>query len=93
MGIRTLLLHSESDNVYTCLVTVQKGDSLEHNGLRIKAADDIPIYHKIAKVLIKAGDEVYKYGEPIGYASRDIAPGEHVHVHNLESARGRGDKQ
>jgi len=34
-----------------------------------------------------------KYGEPIGIATRDIRSGQHVHVHNLESARGRGDKE
>ena len=75
------------------MAAVAKGDSLEYDGTRITAANDVPVYHKIAKVLIKAGDEVYKYGESIGIASKDIHPGEHVHVHNLESARGRGDRQ
>ena len=32
-----------------------------------------------------------KYGEEIGVASRAIAAGNHVHVHNLDSMRGRGD--
>ena len=32
-----------------------------------------------------------KYGQPIGRATAAIAPGEHVHVHNIESLRGRGD--
>ena len=91
--MQTLLLHSEKDNVYTCMAAVKKGDSLKHDGIRITAASDVPVYHKIAKVFVKAGDEVFKYGEPIGIASRDIHPGEHVHVQNLESARGRGDKQ
>jgi altronate dehydratase small subunit len=38
------------------------------------------------------GDSIIKYGEVIGVATREIAPGQHVHVHNLESRRGRGDK-
>jgi len=91
--VRTLLLHSETDSVFTCMTAVKKGEELEHNGAAIRAASDIPVYHKIAKVFVKAGDEVYKYGEPIGRASADIHPGEHVHVHNVESSRGRGDKQ
>lgn len=42
---------------------------------------------------IKKGEYCYKYGEVIGDATEDIHPGDHVHVHNLESTRGRGDKQ
>ena len=90
--MRTLLLHSEKDSVFTCMAAVKKSDSLECDGTKITAVNDVPVYHKIAKVFVKAGDEVFKYGEPIGTASKDIHPGEHVHVHNVESARGRGDK-
>jgi len=75
------------------MTAVKKGDALEHDGLTITAANDVPVYHKIAKVFVKAGDEVYKHGEPIGTASRDIHAGEHVHTHNVESVRGRGDKR
>ena len=39
--------------------------------------------HKYARVAISAGAAVIKYGMPIGHAVVDIAPGEHVHVHNL----------
>jgi altronate dehydratase small subunit len=42
-------------------------------------------------VAIGKGDDVVKYGEIIGRATADIAKGEHVHVHNIESLRGRGD--
>jgi len=90
--MHSLLLYSEKDSVFTCMVPVNKGDSLEYSGIKITAANDVPAYHKIARVFVKAGGEVYKYGEPIGTASIDIHPGDHVHVHNLESVRGRGDK-
>ena len=63
--MHTLLLHSEKDTVFTCMAAVKKGDNLEQNGIKITAVNDIPVYHKIAKVFIKAGDEVYKFGEPI----------------------------
>lgn len=52
---------------------------------------DIPFGHKIAIAPIAQGERVMKYGEAIGIASKDIVPGEYVHVHNVESARGRGD--
>ncbi len=35
--------------------------------------------------------EVYKYGESIGRATQEIKSGDYVHVHNVESERGRGD--
>ena len=42
--------------------------------------------HKFALRAHAAGDVVTKYGLPIGLATRDIAPGEHVHSHNLATA-------
>jgi len=57
----------------------------------IVVRDDIPYGHKIALTDIKAGEHIMKYGESIGAASRDISAGEHVHVHNMVSLRGRGD--
>lgn len=42
----------------------------------------IPSGHKIALQGIPAGDPVHRYGQVIGFASRDIAPGDHVHTHN-----------
>jgi hypothetical protein len=41
--------------------------------------------HKVALVPIAAGEKVCKYGAPIGSATRQIRPGEHVHTHNLAS--------
>lgn len=45
----------------------------------------LPIGHKVAARLITAGEEIIKYGVPIGSATRDIAAGEHVHTHNVQS--------
>lgn len=46
----------------------------------------VPRGHKVALLPIAAGDAVVKYGFPIGHATRAIAPGEHVHSHNLATA-------
>ncbi len=54
---------------------------------RIELRQPIPLCHKFALRAVAAGAPVVKYGETIGRASRDIAPGEHVHIHNLLSAR------
>ena len=44
--------------------------------------------HKYARRAIKQGEDVIKYGMPIGHATCDIAEGEHVHVHNLKTNLG-----
>jgi len=43
----------------------------------------VPPGHKVATRKIRAGEPVRRYDQVIGFASRDIAPGEHVHLHNL----------
>jgi altronate dehydratase small subunit len=84
------------DNVATCLIYLEAGQIAEvtANGKRMSVTpkSDIPFGHKIALVDIAAGGEVLKYAEVIGIASQPIAAGEHVHVHNVESIRARGDK-
>src|SRR5215470_3904882 len=44
----------------------------------------VPPGHKVATRAIRAGSPVRRYNQIIGFASRDIAPGEHVHLHNLQ---------
>lgn len=58
----------------------------------VRLKDSIAFGHKFAVVPIPQGQDIIKYGEVIGMASRKIEEGKHVHVHNLEGKRGRGDK-
>lgn len=88
-----VILGNERDNVVTCCKQLPVSAAVTAGGRTALAKSEIPIYHKMALCDIKKGEEVYKYGSPIGVASADIAAGEHVHTHNLESARGRGDKR
>ncbi len=66
---------------------------LDSSGVRtpIVVIGDVPYGHKLALRAIAAGEQITKYGEEIGVASKDIRAGEYVHVHNLDSMRGRGD--
>ncbi len=43
----------------------------------------VPSGHKVALAAVAPGDLVFKYGHPIGRAKQTIAPGDHVHLHNL----------
>lgn len=41
--------------------------------------------HKVALCDIKKGDNIIKYGYPIGHAECDIKKGEHIHTHNIKT--------
>ena len=88
---------TKDDDVAMVIRDVAAGETIAvHIGeeiLKITAVTAIPAGHKIALRDFKRGDRVLKYGEVIGNASEDIPTGAHVHVHNLEGLRGRGDKQ
>ena len=49
----------------------------------VKVSGLVPAGHKVATRAIGSGEPVKRYNQIIGFASRDIAPGEHVHVSNL----------
>ncbi|MCG8442853.1 MAG: altronate dehydratase family protein [Caulobacterales bacterium] len=77
---RTLRLHPD-DNVLTAIVALQPGDQLGEGETVATAA--VPSAHKVAAVPIASGAPIRKFGHVIGIAMSDIAPGEHVHVHNV----------
>ena len=72
---------SADDNVVVALRMIAGGTVVDG----VTVASEVPAGHKIATRSIRAGEIVLKYGYPIGVATRDIAPGEHVHSHNLAS--------
>lgn len=82
---------SPADNVATALRALDPGETVEIDEARVTVASHVPFGHKVALRAIATNEPVLKYGETIGLAARDIAPGDHVHTHNVESQRGRGD--
>ncbi len=98
MSLRALIIHAD-DNVANLIGPGGKGESVEctFEGTgkteTVTLLDDIPSNHKFAPVDIGAGQPIIKYGLNIGRASCDIRKGEYVHIHNIESNRGRGDLQ
>jgi len=75
-----LRIHA-ADNVAVALIDLPAEQSV--HGVVTRAP--IPAGHKVALVSVAAGEQVVKFGQTIGRASRDIAPGDHVHTHNLVS--------
>jgi altronate dehydratase small subunit len=82
-----------NDHVATALRALSAGETVRIGGpgdlSTIIAAEAVPLCHKIAVKAIKSGEAVFKYGEFIGDATRAIEPGEHVHIHNIESRAAR----
>jgi len=88
------VVHDEGDSVGVVVVEgIKAGD--EMNGwvmdqdvdIKFRAANDIPIGHKLAIKPMKQGDTVIKYGTDIGKVVEDIDTGEHAHVHNIKTKR------
>ncbi|HWA73741.1 MAG TPA: altronate dehydratase family protein [Polyangiaceae bacterium] len=81
---RLLLIHGD-DSVAVATTELEPGSSVEVDGQAITVVSAVPAGHKVARRAHGAGEPVIKYGWPIGRASVAIAPGEHVHVHNLHT--------
>lgn len=78
----------ERDNVATML-TDANHESVEVVGgadwPAVEVRGEVPLAHKIALREIPAGEPVVKFGVPIGIATKDILPGEWVHLNNCQS--------
>lgn len=91
------LVVDPKDNVANLVGPGRKGQPVEcrveqrSEPVTVQLCTDIPSNHKFAFCDIRAGDPIVKYGLVIGKASAEIAKGAHVHIHNIESNRGRGD--
>jgi altronate hydrolase len=82
---RFIRLHPADDVLIAC-ARLQDGEVVE--GIRVHGI--IPPGHKIAARAIASGEPVRRTSQIIGFASRAIAPGEHIHTHNLEMGSDKG---
>ena len=73
----------DGDDVCVALRDIAADAEVETGGLRLVVGSDVPKGHKIAVRAIAEGEPVHKYGFVIGKASQAIAPGDHVHTHNM----------
>ena len=76
----TIRLHPDDDVVIARQQLVGGTRLIDEN---VTISGLIPPAHKVATHAIAKGAPVKRYNQVIGFASRDIAPGEHVHLHNL----------
>ncbi|MBJ6363843.1 UxaA family hydrolase [Paenibacillus sp. GCM10012307] len=94
-GADALVVDSK-DHVATALRDLNQGETAAirrgEDLIEVKLLDAVAFGHKIAVADIPSGTEVRKYGEVIGRSTVAIEAGRHVHVHNIEGIRGRGDQ-
>lgn len=73
------------DSIVVLARSVSEGEQVSIIGKRFVMHQALGLGHKLACRPITKGEKILKYGAPIGSATRDIAVGEHVHLHNMKS--------
>lgn len=85
MESTTFLKINPADSVVVCLSAKQKGDIIEVDGQRITINQDTPAGHKILIKDVAEGEDIIKYGYPIGHAQQALKAGDWVNEHNLKT--------
>ncbi|MDR3430783.1 MAG: altronate dehydratase family protein [Rouxiella aceris] len=80
----TIQIHS-TDNVAVALRDLQQGEQIDVGGQLVQLAQDVVRGHKFAITQIDSGQNIIKYGLPIGHALATILPGEHIHSQNAKT--------
>jgi altronate hydrolase len=85
MGTKTLLIN-KNDNIVIAVEELKAGQNITVGSEKIELLADIPVGHKVALRDFKAGEEVIRYGFPIGKTTAAVKKGEWIHTHNLKTA-------
>lgn len=85
MAVSSLILLHPNDNIVVCVKHINAGDALSIDGEIILSPISIGVGHKVARMNIKTGEKVFRYGAPIGSMIESVAKGHHVHMHNMKS--------
>ena len=84
MGKDLIRIHP-SDDVAVALRDIAKNTEVEVAGQCFVALDDIPMGHKMALRDLRAGENIRKYGSPIGHVTQDVSAGSWLHSHNVRT--------
>jgi altronate hydrolase len=74
-----------ADSVVVCLRPFQKGETIEVDGKSVTLLQDTPAGHKVLINDAAQGDNIIKYGYPIGHAREDLKEGQWVNENNLKT--------
>ena len=81
----TFLKINPADSVVVCLQAKKKGDVIEIDGQRVVLNQDTPAGHKVLIRDVSEGENIIKYGYPIGHARQDLKAGDWVNEDNLKT--------
>jgi len=85
MALATFLKINPADSVVVCLQPKKKGDIIEIDGKQIVVNQDTPAGHKVLIKDAKEGEDIIKYGYPIGHARQNMKAGDWVNENNLKT--------
>ena len=85
MNDKTVLKINPADAVVVCLQPLKKGTVIEVDGMSVTIHQDTPAGHKILIKDVKAGEDIIKYGYPIGHVCQDMKAGDWVNEHQLKT--------
>ena len=71
------------DTVIVCLRPMHQGETIEVDHQQITLLEDVPVGHKVLIHDTQKGEDIIKYGYPIGHACQDLKAGQWVNEHNL----------
>ena len=81
----TYLKINRADTVVVCLQPMSKGETIEIDGYSVVLNQDTPAGHKVLIKDTTAGEDIIKYGYPIGHARTDLKAGDWVNENNLKT--------
>ena len=81
----TFLKINPADSVVVCLVEKKKGEIISVDGQNIVLNQDTPAGHKVLIKDVQEGDNIIKYGYPIGHARQAMKAGDWVNENNLKT--------
>jgi altronate hydrolase len=81
-----IVVLAAADNVGIALRDIDTNETAQSaEGPPIVAREAIPLAHKVALGEIEPGNPIIRFGVPVGLATKPIAAGQLVHVHNVRS--------
>ncbi|MGG1397147.1 UxaA family hydrolase [Bacillus salipaludis] len=87
------LIHHKGDHVGVATSPISEGEKVlgvymdDNSEVVVVSRGNIPLGHKISLVNLNEGEEVLKYGVPIGITTSKWAVGDYVHTQNIKTAR------
>ena len=81
----TYLKINPADSVVVCLSPKKKGDVIDVDGCQITINQDTPAGHKVLIKDVAEGENIIKYGYPIGHATKNLRAGDWVNEDNLKT--------